>query len=297
MIIVKLKGGLGNQMFQYAAGRQLAQLHNTQLKLDIFSLAGSGIDIPRDYELKHLSVTAGIATAAEVELLRRQGYGPVRRLLSAVSSLSGRKLPLPGDYCEPHFNYDPNFFVTTDNRYLDGYWQSEKYFAAVAENIREEFTVRNPLEGLNLELAARIGITESVSLHVRRGDYVTHPIIANYHGICSPEYYKRAIKIISKELNLPHFFVFSDDPTWVQANLTIPFSSTFISHNGSFGHEDLRLMSLCRHHIIANSSFSWWGAWLNRNPGKIIVSPSRWFTNPEIDTCDLLPGTWLRIAA
>lgn len=296
MIIVKLMGGLGNQMFQYATGYRLAQLHNSQLKLDISSLSGAGIDLPRDYELKHLSVTAGIATAAEIELLRRQGNEPVQRLLSSVSSLLGRKLPMPGDYSEPHFHYDPNFLVTPDNSYLDGYWQSEKYFVCVSANIREEFSVRNSLEGLNLELAKRIGITESVSIHVRRGDYIANPVTASFHGTCSLEYYGRAIELIYERLKHPQFFVFSDDPSWVQANLVVPLPATFITHNASSGHEDLRLMSLCKHHIIANSSFSWWGAWLNYNPEKIVVSPSRWFMNPDTDTSDLLPESWLRIA-
>lgn len=296
MIIVKLMGGLGNQMFQYATGYRLAQLLNTQLKLDIYSLSGSGICIPRDYELKHLLVTAGIATAAEIELLRRQGDKPLLRRFSSISGLLGRKLPMPGDYREPHFHYDPNFFVTTDNCYLDGYWQSEKYFADASADIRKEFTVRNPLVGRNLELAVRIGVTESVSIHVRRGDYITNPVTASFHGICSLVYYGRAIELIYERVKHPQFFVFSDDPSWVQANLAVPLPATFITHNASSCHEDLRLMSLCRHHIIANSSFSWWGAWLNYNPEKIVVSPSRWFMNPDIDTSDLLPGSWLRIA-
>lgn len=288
-------GGLGNQMFQYAAGRQLSSLHNSQLKLDISMLEANGISTPREYELKHLSITAEIATFAEIDSLRRQGESFVLRILSAGSQLVGRKRPLPGDYREPHFNYDSNFSATPDDCYLDGYWQSERYFAAVAGEIRKEFTVCDPIEGRNLELAIRIEETESVSLHVRRGDFVTNPETASFHGICGLEYYDHAIKRISDAVNHPEFFVFSDDPNWVQDNLKIPFPTTIITHNGYHGHEDLRLMSLCRYNIIANSSFSWWGGWLNRNPDKIIVAPSRWFTNPEIDTRDLLPESWLRI--
>lgn len=296
MIIVKLMGGLGNQMFQYAAGRRLSLLNNTQLKLDISSLSAKG-NTPRDYELKHLSINAVIATAAEIDLLRWQGVGLVLKLLSAGLRLVGKKCPLPSDYREPHFRFDPSFSVSPDDRYLDGYWQSEKYFDACTVEIRDEFAVRDPLEGRNLELAELISETESVSLHVRRGDFVNNAEASNYHGICGLEYYDHAIKRISEDVSHPAFYVFSDDPTWVKANLVIPFPTTFISHNASRGHEDLRLMSLCKHNIIANSSFSWWGAWLNQNSDKIVVAPSRWFTNPKIDTRDLLPESWLRITA
>lgn len=298
MIIVKLRGGLGNQMFQYAAARRLAHAHNAPLGLDISFLSGSGADTPRSLELEHLSITAGIASPGEVARLRFKEARWTAPLFSRGLQMLGKERPAPRDIRERHFHFDVTLLNAPDDVYLDGYWQSEKYFAEIGGIIRSEFTVRYPLDDRNGELAELITGSESVSLHVRRGDYASDPQAAHYHGECGPEYYTRCLDIIGEEMHDPYLFVFSDEPAWVMENLKFPFATTFVTHNGpQKGYEDMRLMSLCRHNIIANSSFSWWGAWLNGNPDKRVLAPSRWFNQPGIDTSDLLPDSWTRIEA
>lgn len=165
-----------------------------------------------------------------------------------------------------------------DGSYLDGYWQSEKYFSDYEERIREEFSVRAPLDGRSLELAEQMRERPSVSVHVRRGDYFSNPVTAAVHQVCDVEYFQRGIAYLGERLENPTFFVFSDEPDWARDNLRIPYPTTVISHNdASRNYGDLRLMSLCDHHIIANSSFSWWGAWLDPSSDKIVVAPKTWF--------------------
>jgi hypothetical protein len=192
--------------------------------------------------------------------------------------------------------FNPAILRLTDNISLDGYWQSEKYFSDIAPVIRSDFTVRVEPEGLNREVASVINGCNAISIHFRRGDYVTDAKIAARHGACTNDYFIKAVELIKARVERPHFFVFSDDPAWVREHFTIPHTMTLVDHNGpDKAHEDLRLMSLCRHHIIANSSFSWWGAWLNPRPDKIVIAPLRWFNDPTVDTSDLIPESWLRI--
>jgi Glycosyl transferase family 11 len=298
LIVVKLMGGLGNQMFQYAAARRLAHAHNASLGLDVSFLGGNVTDTPRNLELKHLSITAEIASPGEIASIRFKETKGVASLFSWSLRMLGKDRPAPRDFRERHFHFDPTLLNASDGVYLDGYWQSEKYFADIADIIRTEFTVRYPLDSRNKELAELIARTDSVSLHVRRGDYVANPQTAQYHNVCGLDYYARCLAIIGGQVKTPHLFVFSDDPRWVMENLKFSFPVEFVTHNGpEKGYEDMRLMSLCRHNIIANSSFSWWGAWLNGYPDKRVLAPVRWFNRQGIDTKDLLPDSWLRIEA
>jgi hypothetical protein len=180
--------------------------------------------------------------------------------------------------------------------YLKGYWQSPKYFASVESYIRQDIVVKEPLAGVNFEIAERIVDSQSVSLHVRRGDYATNPVTQNYHGTCGPEYYESAQRALLEQLGSIELFVFSDDPDWVEHNLRFLAPATMMQHNGpSRDYEDLRLLSLCRHHIIANSTFSWWGAWLCANPTKSVIAPKNWFRGAGLSANDLLPNSWIRI--
>jgi hypothetical protein len=149
----------------------------------------------------------------------------------------------------------------------------------------------------NEEMAHRIGGEESaVSIHVRRGDYVSDAGTNRFHGTCSVDYYHDAVDRISGFAPASHFFVFSDGIDWAKENLRLRQPVTYVDFNdGEKNYEDLRLMSLCKHHIIANSSFSWWGAWLNPNPDKIVIAPKKWFNDPSINTDDLIPNSWLRL--
>ena len=192
--------------------------------------------------------------------------------------------------------FDPRVLRAPRNAYMDGYWQSERYFRDAGDRVRGEFTFRDSLEGKSREVADRIASCESVSLHVRRGDYVSRSRVAVRHGACPLEYYGRAVAEIASRVHRPEFFVFSDDARWARDSIHTGFPSTFVDHNDpEHGFDDMHLMSLCRHHVIANSSFSWWSAWLSRPRGRIVIGPQRWFADSESDSADLLPDDWLRL--
>lgn len=293
MIVVKLMGGLGNQMFQYAAARSLALRHGVPLKLDLSFLESDQVGYTRRaYNLDHFCLTSEKAASGEICDVTSRGklafFGTVGRFFQ-------NKIEWNKKYCEKSFHFDPQLLSQPDNVYLEGYWQSERYFIDVSDIIRKDFTVENLLTDKNLELADEIHGVNSVSLHVRRGDYVINEKNRAFHGGCSLGYYRNAEEMVEQTIIDPHFFVFSDDPRWVADNLKLRHPARYISHNGSMAHEDLRLMSFCRHHIIANSTFSWWGAWLSAGTNKLVIAPDHWFSDPSINTVDLIPSGWLRL--
>ena len=296
MIIVKLLGGLGNQMFQYAAGRRLSIVHDVTLKLDTSWFSYRLPDgTARPYALGVFAIQENFATQEEVRSLTGEVssdiYNRLRSLMQKLKLIHGQREMVK----ERFLHFDRTVLNLPENAYLEGYWQSEKYFLDVAGVLRKEFTLKEPLAGKNLEIADQIRNTCSVSIHVRRGDYVSNPGITEFHGVCEPAYYHRCIDELSRKFSNAHFFVFSDDPVWTRVHLNFDYPVTYVDHNDSDkGYEDMRLMSLCRHNIIANSSFSWWGAWLNPNPDKLVYAPQRWFNRPDIDTRDLVPSSWIR---
>ena len=179
---------------------------------------------------------------------------------------------------------------------MEGYWQSYRYFADAADKIRQELTPRDPMEPGNAAVAAEIDAVEAVSLHVRRGDYVTNAGAAPFHGLCSLDYYRAAVNHVRARVGAPHLFIFSDDHDWARDNLRFDLPTTYVVANPpDRGFRDMQLMARCRHHITANSSFSWWGAWLNPRHDKIVVAPQAWFADPKIDTRDLIPQGWTRL--
>ncbi|MHB8121806.1 MAG: alpha-1,2-fucosyltransferase [Desulfuromonadaceae bacterium] len=293
MIIVKLMGGLGNQMFQYAAARSLSLRHGTALKLDLSYLESdqSG-NTHRTYELGHFCIASEKASRLEVNTMISRGNST---FLKALARTFQKKADSHAGYREKWCHYDPQLLTLSDNVYLEGYWQSERYFVDISEVIRKELTVTSPLAGKNRELAEEIRTVNAVSMHVRRGDYVTDKKAGAMHGVCNLDYYQSAVGLVVQSLEYPHFFVFSDDPEWVAENLKLHHPVRYISNNGSMAHEDLRLMSMCKHHVIANSSFSWWGAWLSTNPDKMVIAPKRWFNDPSINTSDLIPSDWQQL--
>lgn len=297
MIIVKLTGGLGNQMFQYAAARRLAELREAVLKLDLTILQSIQLDrTPRAYELKYLNISADVATPQEIADITKFDTSWRESILRRFNRMLDVGKIRPQVIRERHFNFDPEVLYATDNSYLEGYWQSEKYFMDISDLLQNEFTFKFPLSGANLALAQEIEAVNSISLHVRRGDYVSNKVTVNKHGVCSLDYYRRCVASLIEKVADPHFYIFSDDPKWVRENISLPFQVTFVRNNGiDKGYEDLRLMSLCRHNIIANSTLSWWGAWLNLNPGKIVFAPQNWFADTSIDTSDLIPEKWIKI--
>jgi hypothetical protein len=292
MVITHIIGGLGNQMFQYAAGRSLSLKRGTHLWLDVSDF--SNYTLHQGYELtKIFRCTPKIATKEDIrDLIGWRTHPIAKRFLRRKGGVILRG---PHYIVEPHFHYWPGIVDVPQDCYLFGYWQSEEYFREASSVIRADFTFRAPLTDQNAELAERIGQVNAVSLHVRRGDYVSNPKSNAAHGVCSLEYYREAIRYILDRVERPHFFIFSDDIRWVEDNLRMDLPCQYIDHNhGAESYNDMHLMYLCRHHIIANSSFSWWGAWLNPNTEKIVIAPKKWFANNN-NAEDLFPQRWVAI--
>ncbi len=289
MIIVKLIGGLGNQLFQYAAARRISYLNRIPLKLDISEFIRYKL---HKYSLMHFNIIEEMATPAEIQAFKPQSFFPrlAFRYLSSFNMLSRSYV------MERHFHFDPALLKINHGVYLDGYWQSEKYFLDIEEVIRKELSVKTPPDAGNEQMMERIRNEAAVSLHIRRADYVTNNHTLAVHGCCSLDYYHHAVTLMAEKVESPHFFIFSDDPAWAKSNLQLPFQVTFVTHNGpDKNYEDLRLMSLCRHNILANSTFSWWGAWLNAHPDKMVIAPKKWFNTEAINPKDLLPEDWIKI--
>lgn len=288
MILVNLKGGLGNQMFQYACGRALSlRTGNFNLKLNTFGLekANEVGDLYRPFSLSHFGIKASVATQEEVRKVANP-WGIVSKILRHVKNKY-----IYGFY----INFVPNVLNQRGNVYLDGYFQSEKYFIDYEKEIREDFKPIELSEGAKVWLQKISEDSGSTSLHVRRGDYVTHKTLGN---ICTKEYYNRAIKKISEQVDNPSFFIFSDDIEWVRSNLNLPPDAEYVSSQELADYEELIIMSSCGHNIIANSSFSWWGAWLNPNPKKMVLAPARWAHRPEsmLTNRDIVPESWVKIS-
>jgi len=192
--------------------------------------------------------------------------------------------------------YDVEILNAPKNSLFIGYWQTEKYFLPIQDTIRKDFTFKMPLEGLNKTLAESISSCNSVSMHIRRGDYVHNSETSKFHGVCSPEYYYEALEFIKKKSANIQLYIFSDDMEWVKVNMKFDVPVTYVGNNiDNQSYVDMQLMSLCKHNIIANSSFSWWGAWLNNNPEKIVIAPSKWFNDSSINATDIIPEGWQKI--
>ena len=278
-------------MFQYAMGRALALKSGQHLRLDTRSFNGrpqhQGFELHRVFR-----VSTPVATNEEiVEMLGWQASRIVRRFLIRTGLTRFSK---QSSINEPHFHYWNGVETLSNHCYLSGYWQSEKYFRSFFSEIRRDFLFKQPLEGRNVEVAKQISEVNAISMHIRRGDYVNSPVANQTHGVCTPNYYHEAISHLLERVVKPHIFIFSDDIPWARKNLKIDAPCSFVDHNcGLESFNDMRLMSMCDHHIIANSSFSWWGAWLNQSETKIVVAPQEWFAVDK-NVSDLIPVNWVR---
>lgn len=282
-------GGLGNQMFQYALGRSLSLLHNTKFKIDLSFLKDKSLNHTlRKYELDVFPVRVPFATATD---LKKFSVASNARLSSI--------LPFLSSYCtinEPCFEFSEGILKSPKNSLLIGFWQTEKYFLPIQDTIRNDFRFRKPMEVQNADIASEMSRQNAVSMHIRRGDYANNEETKKVHGTCPPEYYAAALKYIQDKVKDVHLYIFSDDMAWVKDNLVFNAPATYVEHNsGESSYADMQLMSLCRHNIIANSSFSWWGAWLNNNPGKLVVAPAKWFNDSPANVKDLIPEGWKKI--
>lgn len=286
-VVVGLSGGLGNQMFQYAVGRALALRLGTPLQVD---LSWFICRKARTYALAPfaLEIATCDAEAFVPGILRIPWARTIRRF-------AWKRMGLPV-FRERHFHFDPAIKSLVRPACLDGYWQSELYFSEYRDVLLRDFSPRDhPPEDCRA-LAERIASTESVCVHIRRGDYVFDKQAAGVHGLCTMEYYRRGISLVTQGLKTPHCFVFSDDPDWVRSHFVSEIPMTIVDANTTAeAHWDLYLMSLCRHFVIANSSLSWWGAWLAPDPSKRVVAPARWFQSSRNDTRDLIPASWTRV--
>lgn len=290
MIVVQLSGGLGNQMFQYALGRSLAIRSSSSLRLDATNYVEYR---DRSFELNRFPIRARLAS--HVELQRCKGFGLFGRVVMPTLE---KLIPSLGIQVvwETTTGFDETVLSRKGNLYLIGYWQCEKYFSEFAKEIRAELTMAGDLAVQDAAIADLIRSETSVSLHVRRADYVSDKATSSVLGPLDADYYHAAMSLVGSRVRGPHFFVFSDDPTWTRCNLRFDHPVTFVTHNGpGRGAFDLHLMSLCRHHIVANSTFSWWGAWLNSNPTKLVVAPARWYRDDGRDSSDLVPADWIRV--
>ncbi|SNX52916.1 alpha-1,2-fucosyltransferase [Thermoanaerobacterium sp. RBIITD] len=287
MVIVKILGGLGNQMFQYAFYESLKS-KNKHVKLDINDF--KNYNLHNGYELdKIFDVDKNYCTAAEAEKLKDCSSNIISRIRRKII---GKKKTY---YIEKVGYYDPDVFKK-DNIYFDGYWQSERYFIDIKEIIRSKFQFKKNLDGKNIKILQKIISSDSVSIHIRRGDYVSNPEAAKKHGnICNIKYYEHAFEIIYSNISKPSFFVFSDDINWVKENLRIDNAFYIDWNKRKESYKDMYLMSRCKHNIIANSTFSWWGAWLNKNKNKIVIAPNRWFSKKDLNNNDIIPNSWLKI--
>lgn len=294
VIITRLIGGLGNQMFQYAAGRKAAKANNTELKLDIFGFKTIKNITPYDYSLKPFKIQECFATQKEVDYFKKfakREEGGVKNFFYNLLIANSSKYVK-----ENRFVFDEKFLNIKARAYLEGHWASEKYFMEIKDIILKEFTLKEAfLKKINQSMLKKIRSTNSVSLHVRRGDYAYDKRTNKHHGLCSLSYYYSSSEQINKKINNPYFFIFSDDIDWVGKNLKLNFPTTFVS--GKYtkkDYEDLTLMKNCKHHITANSTFSWWAAWLPQNSNKIVCAPKKWF-NIKRDLNDFIPKSWIRI--
>jgi hypothetical protein len=285
MIVVALDGGVGNQLFQYAAARALALRLGVPVGLDRRWYEGRS---DRHYALDRFAI---VSEPVDPRLLPFRDGKILGRLLGG---LGGRL----STYRETGLVFDPAVNGLLDGTYLRGVFQSERYFADQEAALRHDLAFADPPDADNRTMLAEIGGSLSVSLHVRRGDYVSSPKIASVHGAVGLDYYARAAALIAERAGAdPLVFVFSDDPAWAGENLRLGFPMRIVDHNGERATEDLRLMAACRHHILANSSFSWWGAWLNPSADKIVVAPRPWFRDPALDDSTIVPDSWIRLAA
>ena len=283
MIIMKIHSGLGNQMFQYACGKALAHMHSTALALDRGYFEAEPI---RPYELDN---------AFGIDL--RIAPKTLRTLLTA-SARSGKGYTI----FREEKTAAPDFSILSlgSNLYLEGYFQNEQFFLPAADQIRNDFTFgATHSRNASRQIEQILATPQAVAAHIRRGDYLLPGVRAVLH-LCDADYYREAVSIIKKNMPRPTFFVFSrQDMEWGRRlfeTLDVPFSMIGEEDASAPAYEDMRMMSLCKHNIIANSSFSWWGAWLNGNPEKMVIAPQHWFTDANGgEARHPAPAGWIRI--
>ncbi len=291
MIILRLTCGLGTQLFQYAAGRALALRNGVELGLDTKCYLTKQ---KQKYELASFNIRVALLPARVMKLLDGSLSSRIANRLA-----SDRVVPLDEGQGKGPIPYNPTIWLARDWSYLRGYFQTGRYFIDAKERICEELSLAKPLKPKNSELLTAISETLAISIHIQRGDYLTHPFAKVALGALDLDYYHRAADYIAAHVDgEPTFYVFSDEPEWAMCHLRLPFRTQFLDESGSSQPADhLHLTAACQHHILANSTFSWWGAWLNKSPRKIVVAPARWYIDAQANDTNaaLLPNSWIRV--
>lgn len=280
IIVSKLLGGLGNQMFQFAAGYELSNRLNFPYYLDVTKL--NKYNKHNGFELNEVfHYNFKIVNKIQLfNLLKFKAYfianESIKKNDQSINKINKQI------FREYSVNYNSDFRLINEPCYISGYWQSEKYFKDVEIDLRKIFTFKNPLNTINNNYSNKIINSNSVCVHVRRGDYVSNLKTLNYHGICDLKYYKTAIDLISKKIENPKFYIFSDDIEYAKCFFSQFENCEIVNINcEKNSYNDMHLMSLCKHHIIANSTFSWWGAWLAKSNNQIVVAPKNWLIGSD----------------
>lgn len=278
-------GGLGNQLFQYAAGKSLAIKNRTSLVIDTSFLNKKGneeIFTPRELALDAFNISAPVVNDFAREHLKLDKTDPINKLR--------RKFLGYSTIYDYDFDLKPGFFDSGKNVILEGYFQSEEYFSGIKDVLRSEFTLRS--EQVDTETIRQ---QVSVGIHFRRGDYSDKQNLNALHGTCDISYYEKAIAYLKSKLKEPVFYIFSDDISWVKENFKAEGNFIFMENKGRHAHlYDFEMLKSCRHQVIANSTFSWWAAWLNANAGKIVIAPARWFNNRAVKH-NIIPSQWIQL--
>jgi hypothetical protein len=287
MIVFRACGGLGNQLFQYATARRLAILLDSDLGVDLswYRCTPPG-DTPRNFELFKYGIRLRPLMGSE-----RIWASFMRGRWAKVPILHRWRL-----YRERECHFDPGLLRCSRGTYLAGFWQSYLYFNEIRSQLLTELQPIEAMSDLDANFADQMLRCESVAVHIRRGDYISAESAANAHGVSGLGYYQRALAELSRTVCSPILFVFSDDPAWTGQHLKLNAPMVHVSHHGpESAYADLRLMTYCRHNIIANSSFSWWGAWLGQFEHKLVCAPKHWFLQKNMENADMIPLEWIRI--
>jgi hypothetical protein len=278
-------------MFQYAAGQSLALKNNTPLKFEVSSCWVNPLgDYSLSLETFNIDIRNNLITEKEHEHYRKYASrnGRLGLIYNALFANSKKY------FKEKGFDFQPEFLDLDDGVFLHGWWQNERYFSEVRDTLLKDFSLKSPLSQSSAKIAEKMRDANSVSIHIRRLDYVSNPRTQRNHGTMEKDYYDKGLSIISARFKNPVIFIFSDDIPWVKENMTFPFETHYVEGNMAKPHEDIHLMSQCRHNIVANSSFSWWGAWLGTHPDQIVIAPVKW-TNYHGDHNDRVPKSWIKI--
>jgi hypothetical protein len=290
-VVCRVDGGLGNQLFQYAAARSLADTLACDLALDLRAL---GPKADRGYGLDAFSIRAEVAGPETLQSLPLPRSSRIGRMRSALSLVLPSVAPYPV-FWPRSFAYDARLLRLRQPKYVVGYWQSERYFAWNRARLLADLQPRTET-GPDVQLLQRITSCQSVSVHIRRGDYFSNASAARIHGLCEPSYYQNAVRWLAQRNSGLQFFVFSDDMAWARAQFDFGLPTVFVD-SGPLASplQDFALMRACRHHVISNSTFSWWAAWLAEAPEQIVIAPQRWFVDESIASVDVVPERWIRM--